>query len=262
MIPPVKINISLFGITFLNLERRNVRHQLPYAANCSLLFTEVPLLARPAAARAEGFDAVEFWCPCSPCSPLQPVPADREVDAFITCIRDAGVRLIGLNFFAGDLAGPDCGVLSVPARSAQFRDNLDVTVGIGRALGVGSFNALYGNRIEGVDPVEQDEIDTANLVTAAQAVAPIGGTVLVEPVSGPKAYPLRTAADVAEVLGRVRAAARPTSECSSTCSIWPATVTTSSRPSRRTATRLPMCRSPTHPVAGSRTAGSWTSTAT
>ncbi len=176
--------------------------QLPYAANCSLLFTEVPLRERSAAARAAGFDAVEFWWPW----PHQPVPSDREVDAFITSIRDAGVRLIGLNFFAGDLAGPDCGVLSIPARAVEFRDNLDVIVAIGRTLGVGSFNALYGNRIEHVDPQEQDEIGTASLVAAAQAVAEIGGTVLVEPVSGPKPYPLRTAADVGRVLDRVQAA--------------------------------------------------------
>ena len=78
------------------------------------------------------------------------MPADAEVDAFVRAIRDAGVRLIGLNFFAGDLAGPDAGVLSIPDRSAQFRDNLDVAVGIGEQLDVTAFNALYGNRIDGV----------------------------------------------------------------------------------------------------------------
>ncbi|MDQ3628615.1 MAG: TIM barrel protein [Actinomycetota bacterium] len=177
-------------------------HHLPYAANCSLLFCEAPLPQRPAAARAKGFDAVEFWWPW----PAQPVPDDRDVDAFIASTQDAGVRLIGLNFFAGDLGGTDCGVLSVPARSREFHDNIDVAVAIGRTLGVGAFNALYGNRIEGVDPGERDQIGTANLVAAAHAAAEIGATVLVEPVSGPKPYPLRTAADVVTVLDRVRAA--------------------------------------------------------
>jgi hydroxypyruvate isomerase len=78
-------------------------HLLPYAANCTLLFTEVELLERPAAARAAGFDAIEFWWPW----PDQPVPPDDEIDRFIAAIRDSGVQLIGLNFFAGDLAGPD-----------------------------------------------------------------------------------------------------------------------------------------------------------
>ena len=174
-------------------------HQLPFAANCSLLFTEVALLERADAAKAEGFDAVEFWWPW----PDQAVPADRDIAAFIASIRDSGVQLIGLNFFAGDLLGADCGVLSIPKRSAEFTDNVDVAVGIGRELGVGAFNALYGNRIEGIDPEEQDEVGAANLARAAEAAASIGATVLVEPVSGPKPYPLRTAADVVGVLDRV-----------------------------------------------------------
>lgn len=176
-------------------------HVLPYAANCTFLFTEVDLLERPAAARAAGFDAIEFWWPW----PDQPVPPDTEIDKFVTAVRDAGVHLIGLNFFAGDLAGADCGVLSIPARSTEFRDNIAVTIGIGEALGVPAFNALYGNRVSEVTPGQQDDLATENLTLAARAAAAIGGTVLVEPVSGRKPYPLRTASDVAAVLDRVPA---------------------------------------------------------
>ena len=38
-------------------------HPLPFEVNCSLLFAELPLLERPAAVKAAGFDAVEFWWP-------------------------------------------------------------------------------------------------------------------------------------------------------------------------------------------------------
>ena len=176
-------------------------HGLRYLANCSMLFTEVPLLQRPAAAKAAGFDAIEFWWPW----PDQPVPADSDVDAFVTSVADSGVQLVGLNFFAGDLAGPDCGVLSIPARSQQFRDNLDVTVGIGERLGASAFNALYGNRVDDASPEEQDALARENIGYAAQAAARIGATVLVEPVSGPKPYPLRTAADAVGVVDAARA---------------------------------------------------------
>jgi hydroxypyruvate isomerase len=176
-------------------------HPLPYAANCSLLFTEVELLKRPAAAQAAGFDAIEFWWPW----PDQPVPPDAEIDRFVAAVRDAGVQLIGLNFFAGDLAGADCGVLSIPARSAEFRDNIAVTMSIGEALGVPAFNALYGNRVDDVGPEQQDDLAAENLLLAAQAAAAIDRTVLLEPISGPKPYPLRTADDVAAVLDRVAA---------------------------------------------------------
>lgn len=175
-------------------------HGLPYLANCSLLFTERPLLERPAAAREAGFTAIEFWWPW----PQQPVPGDHEVDAFVAAVRDSGVQLVGLNFFAGDLKGPDCGVLSIPARSAQFVDNLDLAVGIGDQLGVQAFNALYGNRVDDAGPQQQDELARENLVRAAGAAARIGATVLVEPVSGPKPYPLRTADDAVAVVRSVR----------------------------------------------------------
>lgn len=174
---------------------------LRYAANCSLLFTEAPLLERPARAAAAGFGAIEFWWPW----PDTAVPADGDVDAFVAAVRDAGVDLVGLNFFAGQLAGPDCGAVSVPALAEQFRDNIDVVVGIAKQLDIPAFNALYGNRIDGVDSQAQDELATENLLRAAEAVAGIGGTVLVEPVSGPKPYPLRTAADVIAVIDRVGA---------------------------------------------------------
>ena len=36
-----------------------------FDVNLSILFTELPLLERPAAAKAAGFDAVEFWWPFS-----------------------------------------------------------------------------------------------------------------------------------------------------------------------------------------------------
>ncbi|MFD7500999.1 hydroxypyruvate isomerase family protein [Streptomyces sp. NPDC059850] len=176
-------------------------HRLPYTVNLSILFTELPLLERPAAAKAAGFDAVEFWWPHTVA-----VPEDKDIDAFIQAVRDAGVRLTGLNFFAGDMPGGDRGLVSWPARGTEFRDNIDVTVAIGEQLGCRAFNALYGNRVEGADPAEQDALATENLALAAEAAGRIGGTVLVEPVSGAPAYPLLTAADALGVIDRVERA--------------------------------------------------------
>jgi hydroxypyruvate isomerase len=175
-------------------------HALPYEVNCSILFTELPLEERPAAARAAGFDGVEFWWPFA-----EAVPPDAEVDRFVRSVADAGVRLVGLNFFAGDMPGGDRGLVSWPARSAEFRDNVEVTVGIGERLGCRAFNALYGNRVEGADPAAQDDLATENLAIAGRAAARIGATVLVEPVSGAPRYPLLTAADAVGVIDRVAA---------------------------------------------------------
>lgn len=173
---------------------------MTYTVNCSILLTELPLLERPAAAKAAGFDAVEFWWPFA-----ESVPADRDVDAFIAAIRDAGVQLTGLNFNAGDMPGGDRGLVSWTGREAEFGDNIAVVAGIGAALGTKGFNALYGNRLDGVDAAAQDATAVENLAAAAAGVAAIGGTVLLEPVSGAARYPLLKAADALAVIERVHA---------------------------------------------------------
>ena len=169
-----------------------------FDVNLSILFTELPPLERPAAARAAGFEAVEWWWPFAVA-----VPPDREVDAFVAANKDAGVALAGLNFFAGDMPGGDRGLVSWPARAAEFRDNVEVTVEIGRRLGCRAFNALYGNRVDGASAEEQDDLATEQLALAAAAAGRVGGVVLVEAVSGAPRYPLKTAADAVGAIDRV-----------------------------------------------------------
>ncbi|WP_226356941.1 hydroxypyruvate isomerase family protein [Pseudonocardia sp. ICBG601] len=169
-----------------------------YTVNCSIVFPDLPLLDRPAAAAAAGFDAVEFWWPFA-----YSVPGDHEVDAFVTAVADAGVTLTGLNFTAGDMPAGERGILSDPARASEFADNVAVAVGIGERLGTLGFNALYGNRSDDLDPRVQDETAVRSLALAADAAARIGAVALLEPVSGVDAYPLRTADDAVAVLDRV-----------------------------------------------------------
>ncbi|MCV7099043.1 hydroxypyruvate isomerase family protein [Mycobacterium palustre] len=170
-----------------------------YTVNCSIVFPDLPLLARPAAAREAGFEAVEFWWPFA-----EPTPPDADVDAFIRAIHDAGVQLSGLNFAAGDMPAGDRGILSDPALVTAFRDNVDVAVGIAKTLDTRAFNALYGNRIEGTTAAVQDDTAADNLAYAAQAARRIGATVLIEPVSAAPRYPIRTVADAARAIDRVR----------------------------------------------------------
>jgi hydroxypyruvate isomerase len=139
-----------------------MNHSLPYEVNCSILFTELPLLERPAAAKAAGFDAVEFWWPFA-----RAVPGEAEVDAFVSAVANAGVRLAGLNFLAGDMPAGDRGLVSWPARAREFRDNVPVVVEIGERLGCSAFNALYGNRVDGVSAKEQDDLAAEQLARCA-----------------------------------------------------------------------------------------------
>jgi hydroxypyruvate isomerase len=175
---------------------------LTFGANRSLRVTEVPLLERPAAARAAGFDVVESWWPFATA-----VPDSREVDAFVAAVGDAGVRLEALNFFAGDMPGGDRGVVSVPGREAEFGDSVDVLASIAVQTGCTLFNALYGVRVERATAQQQDDLAAENLALAAAAVAPFGGTVLLEPLTTGEngAYPLTSPDEVLSVIRRVRA---------------------------------------------------------
>jgi hydroxypyruvate isomerase len=100
-------------------------------------------------------------------------------------------------------------VLSIPQRAAEFRDNIDVALGIGERLGVSGFNALYGNRVQETAPGDQDECARESLGRAADAAAGIGATVLIEAVSGPKPYPMRTADAAVAVVDAIRADGHP-----------------------------------------------------
>ncbi|MEU1528830.1 TIM barrel protein [Streptomyces fagopyri] len=176
-----------------------------FNVNLSILFTELPLLERPAAAAAAGFTAVELWWPWVD----SPTPAPGELAALKRAIEDAGVRLTGLNFYAGRLPGPDRGALSIPGEeSERFRANIEVAADFARSLGCGALNALYGNRVEGVDPAEQDALALENLVLAARAADRIGAVLLIETLNRPESpdYPLVSAAAGVAVVDRVNEA--------------------------------------------------------
>ena len=110
----------LYGALRWQEPERNAEMTATYTVNCSILLTDVPLLDRPGAARNAGFDAVEFWWPFD-----SPTPPDADVTVFIRAIQDAGVQLTGLNFAAGDMPAGDRGILSNPASTQAFRDNVD-----------------------------------------------------------------------------------------------------------------------------------------
>ncbi|WP_433204212.1 hydroxypyruvate isomerase family protein [Nocardia sp. CA-107356] len=168
-----------------------------FDVNCSILFTDLPLLERPAAAKEAGFDAVEFWWPFGE----NPTPGDKEIDAFIGVIRDAGVELVGLNFIDMIPAGGR-GLVSIPSEVTRFRDNIDVAVGIAEETGCRALNALYGNRVEGVSPQQQDELALENLRLAAHAAGAIGATVLLEALNSFESpnYPIVSAAHAVQII--------------------------------------------------------------
>ncbi|WP_367046038.1 TIM barrel protein [Streptomyces sp. Je 1-332] len=176
-----------------------------FNVNLSILFTELPLLERPAAAAAAGFTAVELWWPWVDA----PTPEQSELDALRAAITDAGVQLVGLNFYAGQLPGPDRGALSIPGEeSEKFRANLSVAADFAESLGCKALNALYGNRVEGVDPAVQDELALENLALAAREADRVGAVLLIEALNKPESprCPIVSADAAIAVIDKVNSA--------------------------------------------------------
>jgi hydroxypyruvate isomerase len=137
------------------------------------------------------------------------VPGDREADAFLTALGDAGVSLVSLNFAAGDMAAGERGLASRPDCAAAFRDNVQACVAIAERAGCSLLNALYGNRADGVGHTVQENLAIKNLALAGREASRIGATVLVEALNSfenPR-YPLTSSGAALAVIDRVRAEA-------------------------------------------------------
>ncbi|MFC4589499.1 hydroxypyruvate isomerase family protein [Sphaerisporangium corydalis] len=175
---------------------------LRFDVNLSILFTELPLLERPGAAAKAGFDAVELWWPFD-----RPDPPESDLDALRRAIEDAGVRLVGLNFDAGDMGAGDRGLLSRPGDADRFLANVDVAAGFAGSLGCRVLNALYGNRVPGLPEAAQRELALATLSRAAGAAAKAGATVVVEALNSYEnpGYPITSSAAAFALIEQVGA---------------------------------------------------------
>jgi hydroxypyruvate isomerase len=155
-----------------------------FCANISLLFTEVPLLERFAAARRAGLPAVELWW-----------PRGEDLDAVAEAASDSEVVLI--NFDAGDMPAGDRGLVSDPARRDEFRANVPVALDLAGRIGAKQLNALIG--------FGDLELARENVRYAADAAAEQNADVMIEAVNtfenGP--YLLHTTRAAAEFIRSV-----------------------------------------------------------
>ncbi|MFN8203856.1 MAG: TIM barrel protein [Solirubrobacteraceae bacterium] len=143
-----------------------------FCANISMLFVEAPLLERFGLARSAGFDTVELWW-----------PSGHDVKDVVAAIRAADVDVAVLNFAAGDMPAGDRGLISDPARRADFRANVPVALELAAAVGATKLNALAGHRIDSLTLDEQLALARDNVRFAADHAAEIGAEILIEAVN-------------------------------------------------------------------------------
>jgi hydroxypyruvate isomerase len=159
------------------------------AVNVSIRYPDVPVLERADRARRDGYTAIESWWPFPTAG-----PAAAEVDAFVTAVADAGVELIAMNLFGGDMAAGERGIASDPHRRGEFDDSLAVALDVGRRLRTRMFNTLVG-----VGPLR--DLAAERLAMAARAAEIEERRILIEPLSGVEDYPITTASDAFALSG-------------------------------------------------------------
>lgn len=143
-----------------------------FAANLSMLFTEVPLLQRFERAARAGFKAVELQFPYE-----APAAALREqLDAH-------GLQMVLHNLPAGDWAAGDRGIACNPARIEEFRAGVATAIAYATTLGVQQLNCLAGKAPEGVDEAALRRTFVENLRFAARALKEAGLRLLIEPIN-------------------------------------------------------------------------------
>jgi len=143
-----------------------------FAANLSMLFTEVPFLDRfERAARAE-FEAVEFLFPYA--HTAQEIK--QRLDA-------TGLQIVLHNLPAGDWDAGERGIACHPDRVEEFREGVERAIGYAQALGVPQLNCLAGKAPAGVDAATLRRTFVGNLRHAAARLGDAGLRLLIEPIN-------------------------------------------------------------------------------
>jgi hydroxypyruvate isomerase len=143
-----------------------------FAANLSMLFTELPFLDRFAAAAAAKFSAVEFLFPYA-------FPAE-EIASRLAANR---LKLVLHNLPAGNWDAGERGIACLPDRVEEFRAGVSTSIQYAKTLGVSQLNCLAGKVTSGVDDAILRDTLVANLRYAADALAANGIKLLLEPIN-------------------------------------------------------------------------------
>ena len=109
-----------------------------FAANLTMLFTELPFLERFSAAAKANFKAVEFL-----------FPYDYDAQDIKQRLIVNGLELVLHNLPAGDWAAGERGIACLPERTEEFRAGVGTALRYAKSLGVRQLNCLIGKTPKG-----------------------------------------------------------------------------------------------------------------
>lgn len=143
-----------------------------FAANLTMMYTEVPFLDRFAAAARDGFDAVEYL-----------FPYEHTPDEIAQRLKDHSLTQALFNLPPGDWVAGERGMACHPGREVEFATALEQAMPYIKATGCQRVHAMAGLVPAGSDATAQHATYVANLRHAAARLAPLGVSLLIEPIN-------------------------------------------------------------------------------
>lgn len=143
-----------------------------FAANLSLLFTELDFLDRFESAAQAGFEAVEFLFPYA-----WPAEVIRER------LDGHGLRCVLHNLPPGDWDAGERGIACLPDRRGEFEAGVELALEYAAALGVEQLHCLAGVVPDDADASELHETYVANLRHACRRARDTNRRLLIEPIN-------------------------------------------------------------------------------
>lgn len=143
-----------------------------FAANLSMLYTELDFPDRLDAAARAGFKGVEYLFPYAYDKALL---ADR--------LAKNGLVQVLHNLPAGDWAAGERGIAVLPDRVGEFQDGVGKAIEYASALGCRQVNVLAGIAPAGADPERLRATFVGNIRFAAQKLEAAGIRLLIEAIN-------------------------------------------------------------------------------
>ncbi|MFC7788972.1 2-oxo-tetronate isomerase [Microbacterium sp. MAHUQ-60] len=165
-----------------------------FAANLTMLYTRLPFIERFAAARMDGFTAVEFVS-----------PYEHSPDELAQVLRENDLTPVLFNLPAGDWAAGERGIAALPDRKHEFREGVEGAIRFAKALGVTQLNCLAGAPSTAVSPREVHDTLVENLAFAAAELARHDIRLLLEPVNDRDVpgFAVATVEDAVDIIAEV-----------------------------------------------------------
>lgn len=168
-----------------------------FAANLSMMFTEVPFLERFGKAAQAGFTAVEYLLPYA-----------FSVEETAAPLAKYNLKQALFNMPAGAWDQGERGIAAISGREEEFDKSLGTALEYAKATNVPIVHCMAGYPPKGADLAETERVYKANIAKAADFFAPHGINVGIEPINqrSMPGYFLRT---IKQAVGYIEELGRP-----------------------------------------------------